>query len=188
MTYFRDPAELHDHLVAFFQAFMRSEDGARVAERVAGVAPGATVRLKTTDPATEMIVDFAGRKVGAPEDATAPTVVDVVMDADLCHHFWLGHLNPVQISRAIETEQIKGSGPPHALAALVPLVGLLEPHYRKALESRGQTELLATPAPEEDALWTKEGPMSLLLGKQRVWQQYEGEWETTPSRLSGSRA
>lgn len=187
MTYFRDAAELHDHLVAFFEVFFNSEDGARVAERAAALAPGATVRLATTEPATEVIVDFAAQTVGDPREASEPPVVDVVMDADVCHHFWLGHLNPVQISRAIETEQIQGSGPPQALAALIPLVGLLEPYYREALESRGLSELLATPPPEEDAIWTKEGPMALLLGKKRVWQQYEGKWEAT-SPLSGSRA
>ena len=175
MAYFRDGDELGGLLEAFFRSFLASAEGAHAAEqfrRFEEEDADTTLRLTTVDPRCELLVDFAARTVVRdPAGPAREPAVEVVMDADTLHDFWLSRLDPVQIAAAQEAGRIEGRGHPLALAALIPIVGALEPHYRQRLEVGGRDDLLATPLPPTKVVWQKEERRTEeLIGRGRPWQ------------------
>lgn len=86
-----------------------------------------TVRLQEGQPGD---VDF-GETEMEPE-------VEMAMDADTAHRFWLGTVN---VTVALARGQIKAKGPVAKILKLVPLTKPVFPRYKAQLEADGYTEL-----------------------------------------------
>lgn len=171
MSYFADAATLEHELVAFFNAFLGSEDGARANEAARALGDQARLVLRTTDPAAVVSVDFFESSVSL--DVAENANIEIALEADILHDILLGRLDPVQVSRMYETDRITFSGAATDLAALIVLAGPLQPHYPASLERRGRTDLLDTPLPERHAVWTT-GPNVApreIINSRRPWQR-----------------
>jgi hypothetical protein len=171
LSAFADGAELETELVAFLDAFLASEEGARACEAARGLSERARLTVRAVDPDAVVSVDFfAGAADRGPiEDAN----VDIVLEADALHDLLLGRLDPVAISRLYETDRLLFAGAATDLAALVMLAGALQPHYPASLERRGRADLLDTPVPEGHTVWTM-GPDAqprAIINSRRSWQR-----------------
>ncbi len=119
-----------------------------------------------------MQVDFAGRSVAAGSPAEADAVAEISF-ADL-NLLLLDYLGPVEISRLLEEERLRLSGPPPVLAALLVAAGEIQPHYPASLAEQGRDDLLATPRPETGAIWSSEHAPKPVFGVRRPWQAPKG--------------
>jgi len=171
MSYFADAAELERELVAFLSAFLGSEDGARAAEAARALGEQARLVLRTSDPEAVVSVDFFEHSVSL--DVAADPNVEVSLEAVALHDILLGRMDPVQISRLYETDRLTFSGTPVDLAALIVLAGPLQPHYPASLKRRGRGDLLETPLPERQAVWTTgpDVPPREIINSRRPWQR-----------------
>jgi len=171
MSHFADARDLEGELIAFLAAYLASSDGARARDVARGMGERAGLVLRTLDPQTVLSVDLLEGSVapGAIEDPN----LEVELEADALHDILLGRLDPVQISRLVETNRLVFSGAASDLAALVALAGPLAPHYPASLERRGRQDLLDTPRPESSAVWTTgpDAPMPEIINERRSWQR-----------------
>jgi hypothetical protein len=171
MSHFADTDELDGVLVAFITDFLAGEEGARVCEAARALGERARLVLRTIDPEAVVSVDFFGGSVSLTphEDAS----IEIELEADALHDILLGRLDPVQISRLVETEQLVFSGAASDLAALVLIAGPLAPHYRACLERRGRQDLIDTPMPERGVVWTTgpDAPLKEIINERRSWQR-----------------
>ena len=92
-----------------------------------------TVRLQEDQPGD---VDF-GETEMEPE-------VEMSMEADTAHRFWLGRVN---VTTALARGEIKASGPVAKILKLVPLTKPIFPRYKALLEAQGRTDLAEASAP-----------------------------------------
>ena len=86
-----------------------------------------TTRLQEGQPSQ---VDFG--------DSEMEPEVEMTMDADVAHRFWLGKVN---VTVALARGQIKAKGPVPKILKLVPLTKPVYPRYKAMLEADGKTEL-----------------------------------------------
>jgi hypothetical protein len=171
MSHFADTATLEHELVAFFTAFLGSEDGARAREAARALGDQARLVLRTTDPDAVVSVDFFENSVSL--DVAENANIEIVLEADVLHDILLGRMDPVQISRMYETDRLTFRGTATDLAALIVLAGPLQPHYPASLERRGRTDLLDTPLPERHTVWTTgpDVPPRAIINSRRAWQR-----------------
>jgi hypothetical protein len=87
-----------------------------------------TTRLQPDEPGD---VDFGETKM-EPD-------VEMSMDADTAHRFWLGKVN---VTTALARGQIKASGPVAKILKLVPLTKPVYPRYKAMLEADGRQDLV----------------------------------------------
>jgi hypothetical protein len=171
MSAYADGAELERELEAFLTAFLASEEGTAACAAARSLGEQARLVLRTVDPAAVVSVDFFAAEVasGAFGDAN----VEIELPADGLHDLLLGRLDPVQISRLYETDQLVFSGSATDLAALVVLAGVLQPYYPESLRRRGRDDLLATPAPERHGVWTSgaDAQPRAVINSRRTWQR-----------------
>ena len=167
-----DAAVLEGDLVAFFERFLASDDGAAAATAASALDAPAVLELRTTDPDVVLLVDVGARTV-APGPAEAPGAVAEIAAADL-DDLLLDRLGPVEISRILEEGRARLEGPPPALAALLVLAGRLQPHYPATLRERGRDDVLAAPGPETGVIWAADGAPPSLVGVRRPWQRERG--------------
>ena len=164
-----DAAVLEGDLVAFFDRFLTSEDGAAAAAAASALDAPAVLELRCTDPDVVLHVDVGARTV-ARGPAEAPGAVAEIAARDL-DDLLLERLGPVEISRLLEEGRAHLEGPPPALAALLILAGRLQTHYPATLRERGRDDVLAAPGPEIGVIWEAEGPPPSLVGQRRPWQR-----------------
>jgi hypothetical protein len=171
MSHFADTAELERELVAFLSAFLGSEDGARASEAARALGDQARLVLRISDPDAVVSVDFFEHSVSL--DVAANANIEIALEADALHDILLGRMDPVQISRLYETDRLTFSGAATDLAALIVLAGPLQPHYPASLERRGRRDLLGTPFPERQAVWTTgpDVPPREIISSRRPWQR-----------------
>lgn len=177
MNYFTDGDEWEGHLCRFFEPFVVSETAAALAAATKQeLGADATVRVRTTAPAADLLVDLSARTVNRSPDAEA--LVEVDADAATFHEFWVGALNPVDIARAFESGALRGHGPAAALRALIGSVGELEPLYRQALRESGRDDLIEATHPRAPSVWTRDFD-DRLVGVPRGWQQRRDKANST---------
>lgn len=169
MSIFSSEKELQDELSAFVADFVASEDGRQAVQRAQSLSERLTLALRSREPETVLWVDFVQGEVTVA--ATDQAAVSIDIHADDLHHLMMDRLGPVEISRLSETEQLKVSGAPEALAALVLLAAQAQPYYPNSLSQRGRTDLLDTPAPPSPTVWSVEGPPPPLIETRRPWQR-----------------
>ncbi len=136
MAYFKDAQEVYDTIGKLFADLASDEELAAkfrkantvVQYRYRDPDSTITVRLKEDDPAE---VDF-GETEMEPE-------VEMSMEADTGHRFWLGKVN---VTQALARGQIKASGPVAKILKLVPLTKPVFPRYKAQLEAQGRDDLI----------------------------------------------
>jgi hypothetical protein len=142
MPYFGDESELSDLLEGFFDSFFAAEGEAVAAKLADEVEDELTLRLTTVEPTTETVISLTGGGRLQAEQAGGEATLELTIDADMLHEFWLGQVSSVQLARAYETGELQGTGPPVLLAYLAPVIAAMAPHYRHSLEERHREDLL----------------------------------------------
>jgi hypothetical protein len=135
MPVFKDQAEMQTTLTALFTAL---RDHPEIGPRVQ--ASGLVVRFSYTNPDGFVVIDCRQKPVGVrwdkvpdltPEERTK-TYVEMSMDADTAHYFWLGKVNLVAaITRGI----IKVKGPIPSIMRLLPIIKPAFEIYPRVLQA-----------------------------------------------------
>lgn len=122
MPVFQDRDELQNKLTALFAAL---RDDPEIGTRVQ--ASGLVIRFSYSNPDSFVVIDCREHPVGISWDQ-APALtpdertrlyVDMSMEADTAHYFWLGKVNLVAaITRGI----IKAKGPIPSIMRLLPII------------------------------------------------------------------
>lgn len=136
LSYFSDAQEVYDTMGKLFRQLAEDEELAprfRKANtilqyRYSDPDSTITLRLQENQPGD---VDF-GETEMVPE-------VEMSMDADTAHRFWLGKVN---VTVALARGQIKAKGPVAKILKLVPLTKPVYPRYKALLEADGRTDLV----------------------------------------------
>jgi putative sterol carrier protein len=136
MGYFKDAQEVYGTLGKLFQRLAEDAElgpkfrkaDAVVQYRYRDPDATVTVALKKDRPVT---VDFG-------ETELEPDV-EMSMEADTAHRFWLGKVN---VTTALARGEIKASGPVAKILKLVPLTKPVYPRYKAMLESDGRDDLV----------------------------------------------
>ena len=141
MPVFKDQAHLQATLTMLFTALRDDPDiGPRVQ------ASGLVVRFSYSNPDSFVVLDCRRNPVAitwdTPPDLTAEerskVYVDMSMDADTAHYFWLGKVNLVaSITRGI----IKAKGPIPSIMRLLPIIKPAFEMYQRLLNENGLTSL-----------------------------------------------
>lgn len=135
MSCFADADELYELLGGLMREIATDEElGPRLREADTTVQyqyrnPEAVVTTRLEQDA-EPQVDFG--------DTPLEPEVEMSMDADTAHRFWLGKLN---VTEALARGEIRASGPVAKVLKLVPLVEPAFPRYRERLEQAGRGDL-----------------------------------------------
>jgi hypothetical protein len=143
MPYFRDSSELSELLDGFFDSFLAAEGESVAAKLTEDVEDELTLCLVTLEPETETLVNLSSGERLPGGQASKNATLEITMDADMLHEFWLGHVSSVQLAQAYESGEIRGTGPPVLLAYLAPVIAAMAPHYRRNLEERQRVDLLS---------------------------------------------
>ena len=136
MPYFEDAQDVYDTIGKLFAQLAEDEElgpkfrKANTIVQYSYREPDSTitVRLQEDGPGQ---VDF-GETEMEPE-------VEMSMEADTAHRFWLGKVN---VTTALARGQIKASGPVAKILKLVPLTKPVFPRYKAMLEADGRTDLV----------------------------------------------
>jgi hypothetical protein len=136
VPYFKDEQEVYKYLGALFVDLNADPEVGpqfRKADTIVQQVcrkPDARITIKLLE-GEEGQVDFG-------PTALEPEVV-MTMDADVAQRFWLGTVN---VKIALLRGQIRTKGPLDKVLALAPLVKLVFPRYRAALEAAGRSDRL----------------------------------------------
>lgn len=139
MPIFRDADEAYRHLGGLFEYVVAD---ATLSDVVA--ATGLVARLRLTDPACVLVVDFPAKRVffgDAGTDVTAAFQLE--MSADAAHALWLGRSSPATL---LATRRVRVRGSARKLLRLQSLGERLIPVYEKLLRDADREDLLAAPA------------------------------------------
>lgn len=120
MGVYKSADDLYQYMGRTFTAAFEDADlGARLKET------GAKITMHFKDPDSVIAVDFGTGTVQFGEGATLAPDVDLFMDADVAHHFWLGKVN---VPLAMAKRQIKAKG---SIAKVLKIAPMMEPMYGK---------------------------------------------------------
>jgi hypothetical protein len=158
MAYFRDSSELSELLNGFFDSFLAAEGESVAATLADEVEAELTLRLATREPDTEILLNLSTGERLPTERASEEATLEITLDADMLHEFWLGHLNSVQLARAYERGEMHGTGPPVMLAYLAPVIAAMAPHYRRNLEECQRMDLLSIESGSGVGVWSSSLP------------------------------
>jgi putative sterol carrier protein len=138
MAIFRNADEACTYIGRMFEMFVQEpEYAAKIKES------GLVVRLNYADPDCVIVIDFPNQKVLYNEaaDSAATPNVDMYMNCDDAHRFWLGKLNfPIAMAR----KKVRMEGSTAKAMKLLPLTNPLFATYRKLLEDSGRNDLLTS--------------------------------------------
>jgi hypothetical protein len=154
MPYFKDSSELSELMNGFFDSFLAAEGVSVAASLADEVEDELTLRLATREPETDTLVNLSTGERLLAERASEEATLEVTIDADMLHEFWLGHLNSAQLARAYERGEMHGTGPPVVLAYLAPVIAAMAPHYRRNLEERERLDLLRVEPRHSVGVWS----------------------------------
>lgn len=115
MGYFRDSAHVADLLGGFFRAVTNDADmGPKL------LASKLVLRFHYANPDANLTVDLRGAQaVITPNDTSVPADVEMWMDAEIAHKYWLGQVSlPIALAR----RQIKAKGPIPKILKLLPIL------------------------------------------------------------------
>ena len=136
MGYFEDAQDVYGTIGRLFEQLAEDEElgpkfrkaNTIVQYRLRDPDATITTRLQPDSPGD---VDF-GESEMEPD-------VEMSMDADTAHRFWLGKVN---VTTALARGQIKASGPVAKILKLVPLTKPVYPRYKAMLEADGRQDLV----------------------------------------------
>lgn len=136
MPVFKDESEVYQFIGGIFEeALADPEIGPKFADS------GVILKVTHTEPDSVFTVDMPSKKVLYGDDARngPKPVVEMFMNADVAHRFWLGKVN---ISLALAKGQMRAKGPVPKILKLVPLTKSLFPRYKDSLVKAGRTDIL----------------------------------------------
>ena len=142
MALFKDKAQLQDCLNTLFVALRDDPD---IGQRVQ--SSGLVIRFGYTRPETFVILDCRQTPVAVVWDANplmtaeerSKILVDMTMEADTAHCFWLGKVNLVA---AITRGLIKAKGPIPSIMRLLPIIKPAFEMYPCILREKGLENLI----------------------------------------------
>ena len=142
MPSFKDTAQFHDCLNSLFSAL---RDDLAIGPRVQ--ASGLVIRFTYFHPDTFVVIDCRHNPLTiawdkepqlTPEERLK-VYVDMSMEAETAHQFWLGKVNLVAaLTRGI----IKAKGPIPAIMKLLPIIKPAYDLYPRILRQKGLEELI----------------------------------------------
>lgn len=136
MAVFKDESEVYRYIGGIFEeALADPEIGQKFADS------GVILKVTMTEPDSVFTVDMPAKKVLYGDDARngPKPVVEMRMQADVGHRFWLGNVN---ISLALAKGEMRAKGPVPKILKLVPLAKSLFPKYKESLVKSGRTDLV----------------------------------------------
>lgn len=130
MPAFKDAAQVYDVLGDLFTAL---KDDPKIGPAVA--KSGLVIRFKYSDPESEITIDAsANPPVVLLGPCDRPPTVDMSMQADTAHQFWLGKVNLVA---ALTRGTIRAKGPIPAIMKLLPIITPAYKMYPEILKAKG---------------------------------------------------
>lgn len=133
MAYFTDTAEAEKYIgQVFTMAIADPEIGPKLK------AADVTLGINMTKPDGRVYVDYAAGEVHRA-DTENKADVEMYMDADVAHRFWLGKVN---VAAALARGQMRAKGPVPKILKLVPLVKPIFPKYMDMIRQEGREDLL----------------------------------------------
>lgn len=135
MPVFADADELYKYIGGIFdEAVADPEIGPKFA------ASGVVLRITNTNPDAVLLIDMPNYKVyRGDEGADIKPTVQMFMESDVGHKFWLGDVN---ISTALAKGDMRAKGPIPKILKLVPIARSLFPRYRASLEADDRMDLI----------------------------------------------
>ena len=135
MAQFSDADEVYQFLGGLFEAAFADEELS-----TAAASAGVVVRMRLSEPESELVIDLPGRQVlvGAA-GADAAAAVDLAMSADNAHALWLGRVQPATL---IAMRRVKIRGSVRKLLRMQSMGEQLIPVYEKLLSEAGRDDLL----------------------------------------------
>lgn len=136
MGYFKDAQEVYETIGKLLVRLTEDEELAPKFR-----AANTIVQYRLSDPEAAITVRL---EEGQPDDVDFGETdmdpeVEMTMDADTAHRFWLGRVN---VTVALARGQIKASGPVAKILKLVPLTKPVFPRYKALLEDEGHEHLV----------------------------------------------
>jgi hypothetical protein len=126
MAVFKDAADVDAHIGQIFRdAVSDPRLGPRFAES------GVVLRVTCTGPACSMTADLPNSKVYFDDDSAPAPNVEMFMEADVAHRFWLGQVN---IAAALARGEMRAKGPIPRILKMVPLARTVFPRYIELCE------------------------------------------------------
>jgi hypothetical protein len=139
MAVFKDADQVYDLLGGLFDDLTNDPV---IAEKFA--ASGLVIRFVYTDPDSEIWLDASkkdpknlGVVCGPAEGLTAE--VEMAMNADVAHQFWLGNVN---LMVALTRKQITAKGPIPKIMKLLPVIKPAYAVYQNMLKERGLESMI----------------------------------------------
>jgi hypothetical protein len=140
---FNDKSQLQDCFSALFVALRDDPD---IGQRVQ--ASGLVIRFGYSKPDTSVTLDCRRAPVAIEWDVDpvvsaeerAKICVDMTMDSDTAHNFWLGKVNLVA---AITRGMIKAKGPIPSIMRLLPIIKPAFEVYPRILRQKGLANLIS---------------------------------------------
>lgn len=115
MAFFQSADHLKRFLGGFFEQVVADpEMGPRL------VASQLILKFVYTHPDAAITIDFSGERVQfSYDDANKPATVEMSMEAEVAHRYWLGEISlPVALAR----RQIRAKGPIPKILKLLPII------------------------------------------------------------------
>jgi len=139
MAVFKDADQVYELLGGLFDELTKDR---AIAEKFA--ASGLVIRFAYRNPDSEIWLDGSSKDAdnlkvvrGPYEGATAE--VDMSMEADIAHKFWLGNVN---LMVALTRKQIVAKGPIPKIMKLLPVVKPAYQLYKDLLKERGLESMI----------------------------------------------
>lgn len=135
MGYFEDADDVYGTLGKLFQQLAEDDElGPRFRKA------NAVVQYRYRDPEATITVSLKPDEPGRVDfgETDLEPDVEMSMEADTAHRFWLGKVN---VTTALARGEIKASGPVAKILKLVPLTKPVYPRYQAMLESDGRDDL-----------------------------------------------
>ncbi len=139
MATFKDADQLYDLLGGLFDELTKD---ANIAEKFA--ASGLVIQFVYRNPDSEIWLDASkkdpdniGVICGPAEGLTAE--VEMSMEADTAHQFWLGNVN---LMVALTRKQIVAKGPIPKIMKLLPVIKPAYDVYKNMLKERGLEDMI----------------------------------------------
>jgi|BarGraNGADG00312_1021997.scaffolds.fasta_scaffold00271_13 hypothetical protein len=139
MAVFKDADQVYDLLGGLFDDLTTDPV---IAEKFA--ASGLVIRFVYTDPDSEIWLDASKKDPNALGVVCGPAEgleaeVEMAMNADVAHQFWLGNVN---LMVALTRKQITAKGPIPKIMKLLPVIKPAYAKYQALLKARGLEDMI----------------------------------------------
>ena len=136
MTYFKDARDVYDTLGKLFRDIAVDDElGPKFRQA------NTILQYQCRDPEATITLRLQEDQPGDVDlgDTEMEPEVEMSMEADTAHRFFLGKVN---VTVALARGEIKASGPVAKILKLVPLTKPIYPRYKAQLEAQGREDLV----------------------------------------------